>query len=278
LLGKMPGPPSSQPKNTLTIAEGAGAPMLVPNEARPHRGALATSRVPTLTPNVVSPTEHNPGARSTPAPNEAWDHRDALAVAPVPTPAPNTTSPTEHFAGAAMTPGPERPSDRERDLAHRPGRSVTPSAEQGSLQSPGKEGRSEAAVRNPHTNEVRPPIVQPKVQITSRSDSEPVTEHLAISTEPVSRAPAGSVRDEASVPQRLLLARAALVNRDQFAARSLMEEVQTMIVFQPENVPSRRSSTAASQITAALMMLGHGDEAGALQRLNQAIAAIQPVS
>jgi hypothetical protein len=81
-----------------------------------------------------------------------------------------------------------------------------------------------------------------------------------------------------SVPQRLLLARAALVNRNQLAARSLMEEVQTMIVFQPENLPSSRSSTAASQITAALMMLGHGDEAGALQRLNQAIAAVQPVS
>jgi hypothetical protein len=55
-----------------------------------------------------------------------------------------------------------------------------------------------------------------------------------------------------------------------------MEEVQTMIVFQPESVPSRRSTAAASQITAALVMLGRGNEVGALQCLNEAIASVSP--
>src|SRR5579863_6395471 len=55
LLGKMLSHPGSQPTNTLTIAEQAGAPMLAPNEAKPHRDALAAANVPTVTPNTTSP-------------------------------------------------------------------------------------------------------------------------------------------------------------------------------------------------------------------------------
>lgn len=206
-----------------------------------------------------------------PAPNEVTPHRDAPSAAHVPTPAPKAASPTEHVAQAAqaaMTPEPAQPHDRES--------SATPSAEQGTVQPLGNGGRSETAVANPHINQVHRPIIKPTV--TSRSRNQPATEHLALSAKPVPRVPSGNVPEATSVPQRLLLARAALASRNQSAARSLMEEVQTMIVFQPETMPSSRSSTAASQITAALIMLGHGDNDGALQRLNQAIAAIQPVS
>jgi len=66
-----------------------------------------------------------------------------------------------------------------------------------------------------------------------------------------------------------------LVNKDQRAARGLMEEAQTSIVFQPVSIPPHRASAAASQITEALAMLSDGNEARALQCINQAIAAVR---
>jgi len=74
------------------------------------------------------------------------------------------------------------------------------------------------------------------------------------------------------------LARAALVNRDQRAARGLMEEAQTLITFQPANAAPHLSVVTASQLTEALIRLGRGDDAGALQRLNQLIESIRRTS
>jgi hypothetical protein len=251
LLGQMLSPPSLQPTNTVTMVEMDRAPKSAPNPARRHRDALAVAHVPTQAPNATSPAEHNPAAGITPAPNPARHHKDALAAhAPVLTP--NATPPAEL-------------SDRNSGSAHSPERSAPPSPEQDALQSPVNERRG---------------AVQPKARITPQRHGEPAAEHLARSTppnrKPTSEAPAGSAGQEPSVPQRLLLARTALVNGNQPAARSLMEEVQTMIVFQPESVPSRRSTAAASQITAALVMLGRGNEVGALQCLNEAIASVSP--
>ena len=90
--------------------------------------------------------------------------------------------------------------------------------------------------------------------------------------------PPANVREKASVPQQLVLARAALINRNQYAARGLMEEAQTSIVFEPANTGVHLSTVAVSQLTEALVMLSNGNEAGALQCLNQAIAAIRPMS
>ena len=89
--------------------------------------------------------------------------------------------------------------------------------------------------------------------------------------------PPANVREKASVPQQLVLARAALINKNQYAARGLMEEAQTLIVFQPASNRARLSTVAASQLTEALVMLGNGNDAAALQCLNQAIAAIRPM-
>ncbi len=88
------------------------------------------------------------------------------------------------------------------------------------------------------------------------------------------RRPAFGVKP--SVPRQLVLARAALINKNQYAARGLMEEAQTLIVFQPATTTARLSTVAASQLTEALVMLGNGNDAGALQCLDQAIAAIRP--
>jgi hypothetical protein len=57
-----------------------------------------------------------------------------------------------------------------------------------------------------------------------------------------------------------------------------MEEAQTLITFQPANASPRLSVVAASQLTEALILLGRGDDAGALQRLNQLIEAIRRTS
>jgi hypothetical protein len=88
--------------------------------------------------------------------------------------------------------------------------------------------------------------------------------------------PPAGVGVKPSVPRQLVLARAALINKNQYAARGLMEEAQTLIVFQPATTTARLSTVAASQLTEALVMLGNGNDAGALQCLDQAIAAIRP--
>ena len=57
-----------------------------------------------------------------------------------------------------------------------------------------------------------------------------------------------------------------------------MEQAQTLITFQPADASPRLTVATASQVTEALIMLSRGDEAGALQRLNQLIVAIRPTS
>jgi hypothetical protein len=153
-------------------------------------------------------------------------------------------------------------------------------AEQLTMQSQSSQPSDQAGEARQHLEKRHEDIAQPESRVIAQSHHATETGHPLVASSPVRepRPGARSTRELPSVPQRLLLARAALVNRDQRAARGLMEEAQTLITFQPANAAPRLSVITASQLTEVLIRLGRGDDAGALQRLNQLIEAIRQTS
>jgi hypothetical protein len=210
-------------------------------------------------------------------------HVQSYEVVLAEAPTPNATpSRTEQASAAAIASAQAKLSALQAEFARKAQDLAQLFAEQHNLHSQVNELSGQAAGAGQHLDELRariaraetPTVAQrPRMPLADRADSG-----AAPGRKPAQDLPPANVREKASVPQQLVLARAALINRNQYAARGLMEEAQTLIVFQPANTRARLSTVAASQLTEALVMLGNGNEVGALQCLNQAIAAIRPMS
>jgi hypothetical protein len=205
-----------------------------------------------------------------------------LAEAPAPNAAPNATPRTEQASAAATASAQARLSDLQAKFAAKARYLAQLSAGQHDLQSQVNELSSQAAGAAQHLDELRARIAQTETLVVAQRHRMPSTERAdsgaAPGRKPAQDLPPANVREKASIPQQLVLARAALINRNQYAARGLMEEAQTSIVFEPANTGARLSTVAVSQLTEALVMLSNGNEAGALQCLNHAIAAMRPMS
>jgi hypothetical protein len=219
----------------------------------------------------------------------------AASIAPVAAPiAPAAASPAPQIAGPIAVQSPEAshsiggmPERAElTGQGTEPAHTAKPFAkqwpEQQNLQSQASQPSDQAGEASRRVDPRHEPIAQPEGRMTAESRQSGGTSRAVIASvparEPRPDTAARSARARPSVPQWLLLARTALVNRDQRAARGLMEEAQTLITFQPANAWPRLSVGAASQVTEVLILLSRGDDAGALQRLNQLIDALRRTS
>jgi len=251
------------------VAAKSAARVAPRKQARPDELALAAPPDPIAVPAGPVTAAVAPVAVSSSAPVAVLD------------PAPRAeASRTEASRTIATIPGRAEPSDPDAEPAHKVQRSVDQHAEQLTMQSQSSQPSDQAGGASQHLEKRHENVAQPDSRVTAQSRHATETGYPLVASSPVHepRPGARSTRELPSVPQRLLLARAALVNRDQRAARGLMEEAQTLITFQPANAAPRLSVVTASQLTEALIRLGRGDDAGALQRLNQLIEAIRQTS
>jgi hypothetical protein len=216
-------------------------------------------------------------------PSTRASHVQSYEVVLAEAPAPNTTRPpADQASAAAMATAQAKLSDLQTEFAAKTRYLAQLSADQHNLQSQVNELSGQAAGAGRHLDELRTRTAQTETQTVAQRHRMPSADRAdsgaAPSRKPAPDVPPANVREKSSVPQQLVLARAALINKNQYAARGLMEQAQTLIVFQPANTRARLSTVAASQLTEALVMLGNGNDAAALQCLNQAIAAIRPMS
>jgi hypothetical protein len=216
-------------------------------------------------------------------PATSASHVQSYEVVLAEAPTLNATRPPADQASAAATAAAQvKLTDLQAEFAAKARYLAQLSADRHSLQSQVNELSSQAAGAGQHLDELRTRIAQAETLMVAQRHRTPSADRAdsgaAPGRKPAQDVPPANVREKASVPQQLVMARAALINKNQYAARGLMEEAQTLIVFQPANTRARLSTVAASQLTEALVMLGNGNDAGALQCLNQAIAAIRPMS
>lgn len=253
-----------QSARTVPVAAKSAARVAPQKNVRPDELALAVPPAPVAAPAAPVTAAVEPVAASPPAP------------IPVPNPAPRAVA----TRAVATIPDRAEPGDPDAGLAHKAQRSMDQHAERLTMQSQSSQVPDQTGEASQHLEMRHENIAQPESRVTAQSHHATETGHPLVASSPVRepRPGARSTRELPSVPQRLLLARAALVNRDQRAARGLMEEAQTLITFQPANAAPHLSVVTASQLTEALIRLGRGDDAGALQRLNQLIEAIRQTS
>jgi hypothetical protein len=243
--------PGTRSARILPVADKSNAPAAARGNVRPDQVAL--------------------GAPS--APN---------AVPPAPIAVPNSTQRAGESHPVATMPERAKLSDADAELMRQAQRFADLRAGQQDMRSPANQPSDQAGPETQHPDNLYEHMAQPESRMAVPPRPATGTGHPLVASSPA-RAPrpetaARSPRELPSVPQRLLLARAALINRDQRAARGLMEQAQTLITFQPANASPRLTVATASEVTEALIMLSRGDEAGALQRLNQLIVAIRPTS
>jgi hypothetical protein len=234
-------------------------------------------------PSGLEPTNAVAVAGKAAQPATRASHVQSYEVVLAEAPTPNATRPpADQASAAAIAPTQAKLSDLQAEFAAKARYLAQLSADQHNLQSQVNELSSQAAGAGQHLDELRTRIVQTETLMVAQRhrtlSADRADSGAAPGRKPAPDVPPANAREKASVPQQLVLARAALINRNQYAARGLMEEAQTLIVFQPANTRARLSTVAASQLTEALVMLGNGNDAGALQCLNQAIAAIRPMS
>ncbi|HLJ06055.1 MAG TPA: hypothetical protein VKT26_07275 [Acetobacteraceae bacterium] len=246
------------------VAAKSTARLAPQKNARPDELALAVPPAPVVAPAAPVTAAIAPIAAAPPAP---------IAV-------PNSAPRAVATRAVATIPDRAEPGDPDAELAHKAQRSMDQHAERPTMQSQSSRPADQAGEASQHPEMRHENIAQPESPVTAQSHHATETGHPLVASSPVRepRPGARSTRELPSVPQRLLLARAALVNRDQRAARGLMEEAQTLITFQPANAAPHLSVVTASQLTEALIRLGRGDDAGALQRLNQLIESIRRTS
>ena len=260
----------------------------VPVAARPDAPVVARRSAPPDTLALAAPAAPVAAPAAAPTASVAVPTASAAASPPAPIAVPHSTPRAEPSRPLATMPERAEPSHPDAELAPKTERFADQRgfadqrAEQQNLQSQAKQRPDQAGEASQHLDKRHEPGAQPESRMAAQSRRSTETGHPLIASAPA-REPrpvpaARSARELPPVPQRLLLARAALVNRDQRAARGLMEEAQTLITFQPANASPRLSVVAASQLTEALILLGRGDDAGALQRLNQLIEAIRRTS
>ncbi len=231
----------------------------------------------------LEPTNASAVAAKAGEPATIASHVQSYEVVLAEAPTPNATrSPADQASATATAAAQARLTDLQAEFAAKARNLAQLSADRHSLQSQVNELSSQAAGAGQHLDEVRTRIAQTETPMVAQRHRMPSADRAdngaAAGRRPAPDMPPANVRERASVPQQLVLARAALINKNPYAARGLMEEAQTLIVFQPANTRARLSTVAASQLTEALVMLGNGNDAAALQRLNQAIAAIRPMS
>jgi hypothetical protein len=208
-------------------------------------------------------------------------HLPTYEAVPATSPTPNATPPrTDQASAAALASAQVKLADLQAKFAAKARSLAQLSADQHDLQSQVNELSSHAAGAAEQLNELNARIAHAETLAVAQRHRMPATDRAdnaaAPARKPAQDVPPAGVGVKPSVPRQLVLARAALINKNQYAARGLMEEAQTLIVFQPATTTARLSTVAASQLTEALVMLGNGNDAGALQCLDQAIAAIRP--
>jgi hypothetical protein len=259
LMANMLNHPDLRSAGSAPVAEASDAPAAARSNGKPYEVALAAPTASIEEPQApVATPPHAPIA--------------------MPDPAPRTEAPVS----TATMPERTEPTDPKAERTQKPQHVADLPAEQQERQVQGNPLPDQAAEGGQHAD--RPParIAQPETRLAARPRHAAGTSQPPVASAPVPKPmpepPARSAVASPSVPQQLMLARAALVNRDRRAARGLMEEAQTLITFQPAHASPRLSVATASQVTEALVLLGRGDEAAALQCLDHVIEAIRPTS
>lgn len=251
-----------QSPHTVPVAAKSDAPGLAGKPVRSDEVALAAphARITSLAAPAV-PAAPSPSAR--------------IAV-------PNTTPRIAASQPVATLPERAEPAGPDAQLAHNAPAPVDHRPGQQDIQRQASQPSEQAPEASQHPDKVHEHMAQSESRMAAPVRHTAAAARLPVASsparEPSSEPAVRSAQELRSVPQRLLLARAALVNRDQRAARGLMEQAQTLIMFQPINGSPRLSTAATSQVTEALIMLSHGDDAGALERLNQLIEALRRTS
>lgn len=276
------------PRGRWALAAGAAVVLLALSlNTRNHPGLQSARTVPVVAKSDVPVARRGnvpPGTLALAAPSApiAAPAASVAASPPAPIAVPTSTPRIEASRPAAAMPERAELTNPDAELAHKAPRFADQHSEQHDIQSQAEQPSDQTGEASQHLDKGHEHVAQPESRMTAQSRYAAGPGHPPIASastrEPRPEAAARSARELPSVPQRLLLARAALVNRDQRAARGLIEEAQTLITFQPANASPRLSVVIASQVTEALIMLGRGDDAGALQRLNQLIEAIRRTS